>query len=86
MGRQIYPIQKHFAITCPYTDRTNDRPSAPQGNQCLLSHFLGSLGTQEKKAQCLMIPEDKSSNITVFVCGKNTILKFENAREGDGPT
>ena len=28
--------------------RTNDRPSAPQGNQCLLLHFLASLGAQEK--------------------------------------
>ena len=29
--------------------RTNDRPSAPQGNQCLFSHFLAcSLGAQEK--------------------------------------
>ena len=28
--------------------RTNDRPSAPQGNQCLLSYFLASLGAQEK--------------------------------------
>ena len=26
----------------------NDRPSAPQGNQCLLLHFLASLGVQEK--------------------------------------
>ena len=28
--------------------RTNDRPSATQGNQRLLSHFLASLGVQEK--------------------------------------
>ena len=27
--------------------RTNDRPSAPQGNQCSISHFLASLGAQE---------------------------------------
>ena len=32
----------------PYTERTNDRPSTPQGNQCLLLHFLASLGAQEK--------------------------------------
>ena len=34
-------------MTWPYTER----PSAPQGNQCLLTHFLAtvcSLGTQEK--------------------------------------
>ena len=28
--------------------RTNDRPSAPQAYQCLLSHFLASFGAQEK--------------------------------------
>ena len=33
------PIQENLVITWPY-----DRPSAPQGNQCLLSHFLASLG------------------------------------------
>ena len=27
--------------------RTTDGPSTPQGNQCLLSHFLASLGAQE---------------------------------------
>ena len=67
MGKQIYPAQKHFVITWPYTDRTNDRPPAPQGNQCLLSHLV----TQEKKAQSFfIIPQDESSKITVFVCDK----------------
>ena len=28
--------------------RPRDRPSAPRGNQCLLSHLLTSLGAQEK--------------------------------------
>ena len=28
--------------------RTNDRPSAPHGNQCLLLYFLACLGAQEK--------------------------------------
>ena len=28
------------------------RPSAPQGNQCLFSHFLASLGAQEIAHQC----------------------------------
>ena len=28
--------------------RTNDRPSATQAYQCLLSHFLASFGAQEK--------------------------------------
>ena len=30
------------------TDRPTDRPSAPEAYQCLLSHFLASLGAQEK--------------------------------------
>ena len=33
------------------SDRATDRPSAPQAYQCLLSHFLGTLGAQEK-ADC----------------------------------
>ena len=33
-------------MTWPYTD--GPRPSPPQVNQCLLSHFLTSLGAQEK--------------------------------------
>ena len=33
------------------TDRPTDRPSAPQAYQCLLSHFLATLGAQEK-ADC----------------------------------
>ena len=46
------PIRENLVITWPYTDRPTDRspdrPSAPQGNECLLSHFLASLGVQEK--------------------------------------
>ena len=33
------------------TERPSDRPSAPQAYQCLLSHFLATLGAQEK-ADC----------------------------------
>ena len=33
------------------TNRLTDRPSAPQAYQCLLSHFLATLGAQEK-ADC----------------------------------
>ena len=33
------------------TDRPTDRPSAPQAYQCLLSHFLATLGAQEE-ADC----------------------------------
>ena len=46
------PILENLVITWPYTDRpterASDRPPAPQGNQCLLSHFLASLGDQEE--------------------------------------
>ena len=86
MGKQIYLFQKHYVITWPYTNRTNDRPSAPQENQCLLSHFLGTVWEpKRKKTVSLIIPQYESSKIRVFV--KNTILKFEDAREGeDGPT
>ena len=38
-------------MTWPYTER----PSTPQGNQCLLTHFLASLGTQEKTNGTLML-------------------------------
>ena len=33
------------------TERPTDRPSSPQAYQCLLSHFLATLGAQEK-ADC----------------------------------
>ena len=71
MGKQIYPFEKHFVINWPYTDRTNDRPSALQGNQCLLSHFLGTVWEPRRKSSVsLIIPQYESSKITVFVCGK----------------
>ena len=35
--------------------RTNDRPSAPQAYQCLLSHFLASLGALGKTDCTLML-------------------------------
>ena len=37
-------ILENSAITWPYTDHPNFRPSAPQAYQCLISHFLASLG------------------------------------------
>ena len=42
----IYPSEKNWQSR----DRTptGDRPSAPQGNQCLISHFLASLEAQEQ--------------------------------------
>ena len=43
------PIPENLVITWPYTDRPpTRRPSAPQENQCLLSHFLTTLGAQEE--------------------------------------
>ena len=42
------PIRENLVITWPYTDRQPYRPSAPQDNQCFISHFLASLGAQEK--------------------------------------
>ena len=42
------PMPENLVITWPYTDRPNDRPSSPQENQCLISHFLTSLGAQVK--------------------------------------
>ena len=35
--------------------RATERPSAPQGNQCLLSHFLDSLGAKDKTNCILML-------------------------------
>ena len=42
------PIRQNLVIMWPYTERASDRPSASQGNQCLLSHFVASWGAQEK--------------------------------------
>ena len=43
------PIPENLVITWPYTDcPPTRRPSAPQENQCLLSHFLTTLGAQEE--------------------------------------
>ena len=88
-------ISENVRITRPHADRTNDSPSTPQGNQCLLSHFLGSLEAQAKKSPVsLIIPQYQFSKFAVFVRGKKkkkkkkkNILKFENAPEGeDEPT
>ena len=38
------PIPENLVITWPYTDR----PSVPQENKCLLSHFLTAFGAQEE--------------------------------------
>ena len=37
-------ILENLAITWPYTDHPTFRRSAPQAYQCLISHFLASLG------------------------------------------
>ena len=45
IAKTIYPAEKIWQAR----DRTlNDRPSAPLENQCLISHFLASLGAQEQ--------------------------------------
>ena len=38
-------VGNHLTVLRP-TDRPTERRSAPQGNQCLISHFLASLGVQ----------------------------------------
>ena len=43
-------MPENLVITWP-ADQPSDRPSAPQAYQCLLSHFLATLGVQEK-ADC----------------------------------
>ena len=47
------PIPENLVITCPYTERTNDRPSAPQAYQCSIPHFLASLGAQDILIFCI---------------------------------
>ena len=49
------PIPENLVIKWPFTERTNGRSSAPQANQCLLSHFLASLGAQEKTDYASML-------------------------------
>ena len=60
--RQCHPGHAYYVIQpCPHlrkfgnhvtvhrpSERASDRPPAQQGNQCLLSHFLASLGHQEE--------------------------------------
>ena len=43
-------MPENLVITWP-ADQPSDRPSAPQAYQCLLSHFLATLGVREK-ADC----------------------------------
>ena len=45
-----------------FGNHVTDRPSAPQAYQCLLSHFLATLGAQKKAACTSML-----SSITVLV-------------------
>ena len=47
IAKVIYPSQEIWK-SC---DRPTDRPSAPQAYQCLLSHFVATLGAQEE-ADC----------------------------------
>ena len=45
--RSTLKFGNHVTVHRPI-ERASDRPPAPQGNQCLLSHFLASLGDQEE--------------------------------------
>ena len=44
VSKSTYPRKFGNHVT---VHRANDRPSAPQGNQCSISNFLASLGSQE---------------------------------------
>ena len=45
LSKSTHPRKFGYHVT---VHRTNDRPSAPQVYQCLLWHFVASLGAQEK--------------------------------------
>ena len=45
--RSTLKFGNHVTVHRPI-ERASDRPPAPQGNQCLLSHFLASLGDREE--------------------------------------
>ena len=51
VNKSTHPRKFGNHVTDRATDRATDRPSAPQAYQCLLSHFLVTLGAQEK-ADC----------------------------------
>ena len=79
------PIPENLVIKWPYTERPTDRPparprdrpSAPQKNQCVLSHFLTSLGKtfsyQEKTLR---------KNFERFSCLESSVKKSKH-READ---
>ena len=54
----------HVTVHCPLPAR----PSAPQGNQCLISHFLASLGAQENW-YCTHIAHQCCDQLTAFKTG-----------------
>ena len=47
------------------SQRAPVRPSAPQGSQCLILHFLASLGAQEKTDNCPHIAHQSSINVVI---------------------
>ena len=73
-------------------DRPRDRPSAPQDNQCSISHFLASLGAQED-LYCTHIAHQCCDQLTAvfflihmkyvvfYVCHKNKILISNSPRK-----
>ena len=56
VSKSIHPRKFGNHVT---SQRAPVRPSAPQGNQCLLLHFLASLGAQEKTDNCPHIAPQK---------------------------
>ena len=50
------PLRENLVITWPYTEQPSNRPSAPHWSQCLIPHFLASLGAQEQLDIALIFP------------------------------
>ena len=73
------PIPENLVITWLYTTRPparlSVRPSAPQGNQCSISHFLVSLGAQENW-YCTHIAHQYCDQLTAVKTGCRPI-EFE---------
>ena len=50
------PLRENLVITWPYTEQPSNCPSAPHWSQCLIPHFLASLGAQEQLDIALIFP------------------------------
>ena len=49
-------LRENLVIMWPYTEQPSNRPSAPHWIQCLIPHFLASLGAQEQLDIALIFP------------------------------